>query len=223
MNLFDIMILTVLLISVLAGMHKGFIMTLCGLLVTVLAFSGARIAADRLSPSVAYVLEPAVENIVHTEFQNALPDQASELEQFHWDTVDGDFWGSIVNSKLYQKTLEDFLGAARQELEQVVDNAAAVIAASLAQSLAWVLTYALAFVLIQALGNLLIRLLDLAARLPGLHALNRTLGGVCGLVKGALILAVLCSLGAGFGLIPEQSIHQSALLGVFTAFRTISQ
>jgi uncharacterized membrane protein required for colicin V production len=198
-------------------------MTLCGLLITILAFTGAKFTADRLSPKVAYIIEPAVENIVQTEFHNALPDQAKELEQFPWDSLDKDFWGRIVNSDFYQQKLDEFMQTARDEINTIMNGAAALIAASLAQSISWILTYLLAFAVITIVGNLLVKLLDLAAKLPGLRTLNRSLGGLCGLVKGAIILAVICSIGAGFGIIPQESIQQSALLGVFTALSTISQ
>ncbi|MCD8047288.1 MAG: CvpA family protein, partial [Clostridiales bacterium] len=61
-----------------------------------------------------------------------------------------------------------------------------------------------------------------AARLPGLHFLNKSLGGGCGLLQGLVIVAVVCSLGSAFGLIPQQDIENSVLLELLASLTTFS-
>ena len=54
----DGLILAVLLLFALVGAHRGFILSLCGLLAVLVAFVGASFAARTLSPMVADALEP---------------------------------------------------------------------------------------------------------------------------------------------------------------------
>ena len=53
----DGLILAVLLLFALVGAHRGFILSLCGLLAVLVAFVGASFAARTLSPMVADALE----------------------------------------------------------------------------------------------------------------------------------------------------------------------
>lgn len=64
----------------------------------------------------------------------------------------------------------------------------------LGHALAQLLCTMIAFVAIQVLVGLVGRLLDLLCKLPGLHLINRVLGGVVGAVKGVLLVMVLCVL-----------------------------
>ena len=69
------------------------------------------------------------------------------------------------------------------------------------------------FVGVQLIWTALCHILNLVAKLPGLNFLNKTLGGILGLVKGTLILLVarwaLCDL---LGWIPAQVAAESRIL-----------
>ena len=200
MNLFDIIILAVLVIFTLMGARKGLIMTICGLVAAVLALTGARLAADQFSPALAYAIEPSIRDAVYSQMETSVSQQTEGQQPFQWEEED----------------------CVQDQVHQVTANAADAVAASLARSVAWLSTYLLAFLLILFAGHLLGRALDLAARLPGLRFVNRSLGGLCGFLQGAVIAAVICSLGVGFGLIPKESVESSTLLALFSAFSTIS-
>ena len=69
------------------------------------------------------------------------------------------------------------------------------------------------FLLVLMLWRLLCHLLHLVAKLPGLHGINKALGGLLGLVKGYLILLVarwaLCDF---LGWIPPEVAAESRML-----------
>nr|WP_319489968.1 CvpA family protein [uncultured Caproiciproducens sp.] len=73
------------------------------------------------------------------------------------------------------------------------------------------------FVLLQLLVQMASHALDAVCRLPILHLVNSLLGGVFGLIKGALVVAVICAvlqlslplISAKFPQIKEQEIRQS--------------
>lgn len=79
------------------------------------------------------------------------------------------------------------------------------------------------FLVVQMVWTALCHILNLVAKLPGLHFLNKALGGLLGLVKGALILLVarwaLCDL---LGWIPTEVAAQSRVLPWLTALPLLS-
>ncbi|MGM9537125.1 MAG: CvpA family protein [Candidatus Onthomonas sp.] len=219
MNLFDLIVLGVLALFAFLGSRKGLIMTLASLVVTVLALVGAPVIADQLSPSVAYMMEPAIQNAVQTNVDQAVANNTAS-DTFYLE--EGSFLEQLVSSEFYQHFAESAQQSVEQGIEQATQSVVAAVTQSLAQSLAWLAVYVIAFALILFLGRLLAHVLDLAAMLPGLHFLNKSLGGVCGLLKGLVIVAVVVSLGVGFGLIPQESVDGSALLKLFSSFGTVS-
>lgn len=79
------------------------------------------------------------------------------------------------------------------------------------------------FVGVQLAWTILCHALDLVAKLPGLHFLNKALGGLLGLLKGVLILLVaqwvLCDLLAW---IPPEVAAQSRVLILLTNLPLLS-
>lgn len=54
-----------------------------------------------------------------------------------------------------------------------------------------IILFLVGFIGLQLIWTLLCHVLDLVARLPGLHFINKTLGGILGLVKGMLIILIV--------------------------------
>lgn len=69
------------------------------------------------------------------------------------------------------------------------------------------------FLVVQLVWTALCHILNLVAKLPGLHFLNKTFGGILGLVKGTLILLVArWALVDLLGWIPLEVAAQSRIL-----------
>ena len=75
----DGLILAVLLLFALVGAHRGFILSLCGLLAVLVAFVGASFAARTLSPMVTDALEPkfAIEEQLNASIQQQVAEEGS--------------------------------------------------------------------------------------------------------------------------------------------------
>lgn len=219
MNLFDVVILIVLVVFTFLGLHRGLIMTLCGLVVSILALVGAPIAADQLSPALAYMIQPAIQSAVQTNVDQAVANSTAVGE---FSLEDGSLLEQLVGSDFYQSFAQNAQQSVEQGIQDATQTVAVTIGESLAQTIAWLVVYVIAFALILFLGRLLARVLDLAAMLPGLHFLNKSLGGIFGFLKGLIIVAVVASLGVGFGLIPPESVAGSVLLRLFSSFGTVS-
>lgn len=219
MNLFDLIILAVLALFTFFGVRRGLIMTLCGLVVSIFALVGAQMAADQLSPTVAYMIQPAIQNAIQTNVDQAVADNTAVGE---FSLEEGSLLEQLVGSEFYQSFAQSAQQSVEQGVQAATQTVAATIAETLAHTVAWLVVYVIAFALILFLGRLLAQVLNLAAMLPGLHFLNKSLGGLCGLLKGLVIVAVVASLGVGFGLIPAQSVSGSALLRLFSSVGTVS-
>lgn len=60
------------------GAHRGFILSLCGLLAVLVAFVGASFAARTLSPMVADALEPKFASAIEEQLNASIQQQVAE-------------------------------------------------------------------------------------------------------------------------------------------------
>ena len=214
--IFDIVILLILAEFALLGAKRGLLLSLCGLLAVLVAFIGASAVSDVMAPKVAAYLEP--------KFAAALEQRLEEqIQSASWQS-DGSAGaaGAVTPDDLlkdmgfYQSAVDAVDKAVRAGMTEVAASAAAAVAASIAGSVAHMLIFGLSFVLILILWTILSRALDLVARLPGLHALNKTGGALLGLVKGCILLFVCAWVLRYLGnIIPEEAVDQTRLLKFF--------
>ena len=93
----------------------------------------------------------------------------------------------------------------------------AIAAGALSDQLPWLAVFVICFVLIHVAGALLIRAADLAAKLPLVGAVNALLGAFIGFLRGAVLLAVICSLGRTLGIISAEVMANGGLLALFAS------
>ena len=208
--LFDLIVLAVLVIFTLRGAWRGLVLSLCSLLAVVVAFAGASFLARTVSPMVAQALEPRFAAAIETRLEDALEQRVAEGEQAVLTTEDVPLEGVLDilrDMGLYQ----NLIGAVDRAVEQGV-----AVTAAVAQSVAYLVLFLAGFLLLLAAWTLVSRALDLVARLPGLHFLNKTLGGLFGLIQGCILLFVAAWLIQFSGhLIPEETVEQTRLLRFF--------
>lgn len=217
----DLILLAILIAFAIRGASRGLLLSLCGLVAMLVAFAGAGFVADLLAPRVADYLEPrfasAIEERLETQLEAALPDGEDPVPtEGTGDIPLTDLLDVLRDMGLYQSAVDAIDRAVAQGMTDVAADAAAAVAASIAGSVAYMILFVVSFVVILVLWTLLSHALDLVARLPGLHALNRTGGALLGLVKGCAILFlcawVLRYLGS---VIPEETVEQTYLLKFF--------
>ena len=178
----DGLILAVLLLFALVGAHRGFILSLCGLL--------AEEGSAALSPD-----DVPLDGVL-----NALREMG--------------FYETLINT--VDKAVEN-------GMTSVAASAAAAVAAAIAQSAAYLILFLLGFALILIAWKLISHALDLVARLPGLHFLNKTCGALFGLVQACVLLFVAAWLLQFFGhVLPESLVNQTHLLKFFMTTNPLS-
>lgn len=108
-------------------------------------------------------------------------------------------------------------------MTSVAASAAAAVAAAIAQSAAYLILFLMGFALILIAWKLISHALDLVARLPGLHFLNKTCGALFGLVQACVLLFVAAWLLQFFGhVLPESLVNQTHLLKFFMTTNPLS-
>ena len=101
-------------------------------------------------------------------------------------------------------------------MTDVAASTAAAVAASIAETVAYMLLFVAGFVIVLVAWTVFSHALDLVARLPGLHFLNKTGGALLGLVKGCAILFLCAWVIRYLGhIIPEETVEQTTLLKFF--------
>lgn len=216
--LFDIILLIVLAAFTIHGASRGLLLSLCGLVAVLVAFIGAGILAGALSPKVADYLEPrfasAIEERLDQEIAGStvLPDQDLQTDSIPLTEI----LNVLKDMGFYQSAVDAVNDAVEQGMTQVAANAAAAVAASIAGTVAYMILFVVFFALILIAWTLISRGLDLVARLPGLHFLNKTGGAILGLVKGCAILFLCAWVLRYLGkVIPEETVAQTHLLKFF--------
>ena len=215
----DGLVLAVLLIFACIGARRGLILSLCGLLAFVVAFLGASFAARTLSPVVADALEPRFAAAIEEQLNESIRQQAEAGEAAVLSPDDVPLEGvldALREMGFYETLINTVDRAVESGMTAVAASAAAAVAAAIAQSAAYLILFLLGFFLILLAWRLLSRALDLVARLPGLHFLNKTGGALFGLAQGCIILFVAAWLLQFFGqMLPRELVEQTVLLKLF--------
>ena len=193
--IYDIIILIVLAALALWGMRRGLILSLCSLVAVLVAFVGALLLADLVAPAVAGALEPRFasaletrleESIRHTEYVGTDGGVAETPDQVSL----GGVLSALEELGVPTGILDSIRESVEQGTETIVTSAAGYAAAAVAKTIAFAVIFLVGFVLILILWTILSHTLDLVAKLPGLHTLNKAGGLVIGALRGVIILFV---------------------------------
>ena len=220
--IYDAAIVAILALFFLRGRKKGLILTLCGLVAIFVALIGARMVSNYFAPKVADMLQPHFSTVIEEQLGNGLEDKLEEMLSV------GEDGGNVIADILtklgfYDEVSNAIRNAVSGEAAQAVTDVAVALARTVAEVVAGVLVFVVAFLLISAAWFVVSRALDLAARLPIIHGLNRTLGGLFGLLQGMLLLFLVAwVLRLMGGVIPQETVEQTTLLRFFCTSNPIS-
>ena len=215
--LLDLVILGLLVYWCVMGFRRGLILSLCSLLAVVVALAGGWYLANHAYEPLAERLEPIILPVVNERADEAISSEASGLVPSEETASDQAATNQSSSGPLsiLSGSLQNQVG---QQLENFKNNAVQQLAASIAQTVAKAVLFLVGFLVVLLVWNILFHALHLVAKLPGLHLLNKVLGGAFGLVKGVLLLMVaqwlLCDL---LGWIPSEVAQQSHLLSLLSA------
>lgn len=178
------------------GKKRGFIKTVAGILVLVLAFWGAGLLADILSPAVSKTyVTPWVSDFISPKVEEANPETPSEFEAFLRDLgVPDGMANDIVTAR---------------PISELVEKASV----NLAEALTHGILYLVFFIVLLILLKLLFKVIDKIFDLPVLNFANNTLGLICGGIWGFLVVFLVAIIlnKTGF-LLDEATLSQTYVL-----------
>lgn len=219
--IYDGVIGLVLLFFYLRGRSKGLILSLCGLLAVFVALAGAKMASDAMTPQVATMLQPHFTTAIEQQLQVDPGVGMDALLQP--DGKDNALLDLLNSLGFYDEVSSAIRDTITDQAVQTVADVARSLAGAVAEVVAGVLVFVVAFLVILVVWFLLGKVLDLAAKLPVLHGLNRLLGGLFGLVKGALLLFLAAWVVRLLGnVIPQETVDQTVLLRFFCTTNPLS-
>ena len=213
--LLDVILLALLVYFVFMGIRRGLILTLCSLLAVVLAIAGGWYLSKTYTAPLQAKLEPViVEHLLSRQTDDAPEPPASSSPE---SPADSEQLSSQETSLLnrFSQGMQNQLNQSIQDLQKATtEELGAVIAGTIAKAI----LFLAGFLAVLLIWTILCHGLNLVAKLPVLHGLNKLLGGVFGLVQGILLLSVarwaLCDL---LGWIPAQVAAESRLLSLLAS------
>jgi uncharacterized membrane protein required for colicin V production len=181
----DILIAAIVVLAALRGRHRGFVLTLCGFLTIFVAFIGASIVSELLTPPVAALLEPLVEQAVLAVLAQATSANTAELSM-------SAVLSALQDAPFFAGLAETFRSALESGMAELTEDAVVAVAQFAALKLSRILLFLLSFTAIIVAWWILSHALDLAFHLPGLNFLNRTGGLALGFGQGIAVCFILC-------------------------------
>lgn len=209
----DLIAAAVLLGFVLLGARRGLFRTLAGVVMIVLAMTGARMAADAIAPAAADYLTPVVERRIQRQLDETLPQVPAAAGEMPEDDVVGpeELLGLLG---IGEARLPDLAEEIREEVRDTGASLLTAAARSVAEPLLYGVFYVLAFAAAMVLLRLAAKVLDQVLKLPVLHGANALGGAAAGFLEGALVLLVLTLVLRNFGV----SLEESRILQIFCIF-----
>lgn len=219
--LIDLAVIAALLVFYLRGRKKGFILVLCGLAAFFVALFGARFLSQQFSPMVADALTPHFTTLVEEQLDSAPTDDPDGLltGSSEQDSPLTEILQALGLEAPFSAPIRD---AFTEQLEDSAVNTVSALARAIAQTVAEVVIFILAFILLLIVWALISRLLDLAARLPIIKTLNRLLGGLVGLIQGALVLFFVAWLLRIWNVVPADVMDATTIFKFFATTNPVS-
>lgn len=193
MNAIDIMILVILGISLINGMRKGFV----GSILAVAGFAAALFGAIRFSSYMAGALQS--NETVMGAVTYYIDAGSLLVQEYAGKLVAGlsnSDIGRIVSSvKLPDALVEPFRSslASQTYLTDGIDTVSEYLGHTLGGTLINILSFALMFIISYIVILLIIKALDAVFRFPLLRHFDSLIGGVFGLLRGAVIAMLIFS------------------------------
>ena len=170
----DIALAAVLLLALVMGWRQGFVQALTRIIVVVAALLLAGWIAGKLADPAAKWLEPML---------------TEKLEQRLTAQGNTDDAGEMLAAFGFQgDTLSELVDKAVERAQQAGETLLSAVVSTAVRSAAYAVVYLVSFLLLLLVLRLALSPLHLFTKLPVVHGINALMGGVLGLVKGALLV-----------------------------------
>ena len=212
MTTIDLIILAVIVIYLLIGLRRGFVMMVVNCIGGILSYIVAADLASRLADTVSNLfLVPPLRRTITNSILEADGETATAAQM--WDSQSEYLRGLLMKTGM------------TEEKRAVMDNPAEHLASAIAEPVGHAISYAVLFVLIFLLCSAAIHLiagvLNLVTYLPILSSFNSLLGGLLGAAFALVLCTVVLwtlklfapAVYSDYGMLPPSEMHQSVIAG----------
>lgn len=212
MTTIDLIILAVIVIYLLIGLRRGFVMMVVNCIGGILSYIVAAALASRLADTVSNLfLVPPLRRTITNSILEAGGETATAAQM--WDSQSEYLRGLLMKTGMTEEKLA------------VMDNPAEHLASAIAEPVGHAISYAVLFVLIFLLCSAAIHLiagvLNLVTYLPILSSFNSLLGGLLGAAFALMLCTVVLwtlklfapAVYSDYGMLPPSEMHQSVIAG----------
>lgn len=199
----DIIIIVILIVALIIGVKRGLLGAIAGIVSVVAAFIGAAVSATLLTPTVEKFLQPILLKKIEQKLQGA---QAAD---------GGEMLGLLGFDG---QGLQNMLHTVTERVRETGEAMLTAVTGSVAHSIAYVLTYLVSFIVLLIVFRLLAKLIE-KLEPPVFSQLNSMIGGLLGLIEGALFVFVVVWAMQKMGwLITPELIADTTLLKFFVEY-----
>ena len=175
----DLFMAAILLLALVLGIRQGFVQSLARVAIVIVALLGAAWLAEHLADPAAKWLEP----VLTEKLQQQMSGQPAAADDPSLAAA-----GILETFGFSGDTLDEMVRSVTEKAQEVGQTLLSAVVSTVLRSVAYAVVYLVSFLLLLLLLRLLLAPLHLFTKLPGVHGINAALGGVLGLIKGALLL-----------------------------------
>ena len=175
----DLFMAAILLLALVLGIRQGFLQSLARVAIVIVALLGAAWLAEHLADPAAKWLEP----VLTEKLQQQMSGQPAAADDPSLAAA-----GILETFGFSGDTLDEMVRSVTEKAQEVGQTLLSAVVSTVLRSVAYAVVYLVSFLLLLLLLRLLLAPLHLFTKLPGVHGINAALGGVLGLIKGALLL-----------------------------------
>ena len=124
MTVFDGVLLIVVILCVIVGLRRGFVLTLCGLLSIVIALVGAKVAADQFSPTVTQAIAPRIETVIEAQLTESVGDTTQDALEGAENASDEELsgiLGILQQSEAYRNAVSSIQDSIQSGISKALD------------------------------------------------------------------------------------------------------
>ncbi|MFZ7119731.1 MAG: CvpA family protein [Eubacteriaceae bacterium] len=180
MSWIDILMIVVFIFFIVVGLKRGLVLTLTSLI----SFIASLVVANMFYKGLSeYIIK------------NTQMDE--KICSFLSSTLQGDK-STEVSSIIGSSEVTNLPQGAQGYIEQFINNTVIDLSSNISSSIAYIIVHIVSFVLIflavKILLSIIAHMFDMLSKLPVINFINKTGGGIIGLLEGAIINVIIISI-----------------------------
>ena len=179
----DLAVGAVLALFVAIGWKQGFVKSLAGLIIAVVALVGAAMLAGTFADPAAEYLAPIIRETVEERAKEAIADQTGAYDPA---ALEGSADEVLQMLGIDADARKELAQRAEEAMLETGESLIAAVVESITRSVVYALVFLVGFFSLLAVLHILFAAMDLVAKLPVLSTMNAFSGAVLGVMKGGL-------------------------------------